>query len=208
MSNVVQRASILVTKFIGHLCLITAVLVAINGCASSGPATRFYSLFAERDVTPVEHQLGNVSIGIGPIVLPDYLDNPAVVSVTDSQRVRIAGYHAWAGSLKESMIRVLADNVSQSLSLDGVWGFPWDNRTRPDYQVRIVIEQFDGVRGGEVQLRAKWTVLNKKADKVLRLGAVSLSETTSSDGVDGYVTTLNRLLNGLSGSISESLNAL
>ncbi len=208
MSNAVQCASILVTKFIGYLCLIAAVLVAINGCASSGPATRFYSLFAERDITPIEHQLEDVSIGIGPIVLPDYLDNPSVVSVTRSQRVRIAGYHAWAGSLKESMTRVLADNVSQSLTLDGVWGFPWDNRTRPDYQVRIVVEQFDGVRGGEVQLRAKWTVLNKKADKVLKLGAANLSEKLSSDDVDGYVAGLNRLLNGLSGSITESLSAL
>ncbi len=208
MSNTVQRASIIVTKSIGFLCLVAAILMGVNGCASSGPATRFYSLFSERDVASVAHQLGDVSIGIGPIVLPDYLDNPAVVSVTNSQRVRIAGYHAWAGSLKESMTRVLADNISQSLSLDGVWGFPWDNRTRPHYQVRIVIEQFDGVRGGEVQLRAKWTVLNKKADKILKLGAVSLSETASSDDVDGYVAALNRLLSGLSGSIAESLKVL
>ncbi|MFL0804079.1 MAG: PqiC family protein [Agarilytica sp.] len=208
MSNAVQRSSILVTKFSGLLCLVTAVLVGINGCASSGPATRFYSLFSERDIAVVEHQLGGVSIGIGPIVLPDYLDNPAVVSVTGSQRVRIAGYHAWAGSLKDSMTRVLADNASQSLALEGVWGFPWDNRTRPDYQVRIVIEQFDGVRGGEAQLRAKWTVLNKKADKILKLGSVSLSETASSDGVDDYVAALNRLLNALSGSIAESLSTL
>ncbi|MFL0800165.1 MAG: PqiC family protein [Agarilytica sp.] len=205
MSNAVQRASILATKLTGTLCLVMVVFIGINGCASSGPATQFYSLFSERDIAPTEHSLEDVSIGIGPIILPDYLDNPAVVSVTNSQRVRIAGYHAWAGSLKESMTRVLADNMSQSLALEGVWGFPWDNRTRPDYQVRIVIEQFDGVRGGEVQLRAKWTVLNKKADKALKLGALSLSETTNSNDVNDYIAALNRLLNGLSGSIAESL---
>ncbi len=185
--------------------VLLSLLCGLASCASSGPATRFYSLFADSSIEPVEHSLGKISIGVGPVILPDYIENPSVVSLTSSQQVRVSGYHAWAGNLKESMTRVLADDISGALNLDAVWGFPWDNRVRPDYQIRVVIEQFDGVRGGQVNLRAKWTLLNKSADKVLSVGSVSLSEASVGRGIDNYVATLNRLLNRLSLSIVEKL---
>ncbi len=185
--------------------VLLSVVVGLTSCASSGPATRYYSLFADSSVKSIEHSLSNISIGVGPVILPDYIEDPSVVSLTSGQQVRVSGYHAWAGNLKESMTRVLADDISGALSLDAVWGFPWDNRVRPDYQIRVVVEQFDGVRGGQVNLRAKWTLLNKSADKVLSVGSVSLSEVSAGGGIDNYVAALNRLLNRLSMSIAEKL---
>lgn len=186
--------------------LAISALVTLSACTSNGPATSFYSLFSDRSVEPITHTMGSVSIGLGPVVLPDYLDNPAIVSLTEGHKVRVSGYHAWAGSLKESMTRVLADDISAALKLDTVWGFPWDNRVRPDYQLRIVVEQFDGVRGAELSLRAKWTLLNKSADKILAVGSVALSEQANGRGVNAYVAGLNRLLNRMSISIVEELS--
>lgn len=186
--------------------VLLSVVFGLAACASSGPATRYYSLFADSSIESVEHSLGNISIGVGPVILPDYIEDPSVVSLTSGQQVRVSGYHAWAGNLKESMTRVLADDISGALKLDAVWGFPWDNRVRPDYQIRVVVEQFDGVRGGQVNLRAKWTLLNKSADKVLSVGSVSLSEASAGSGIDSYVSALNRLLNRLSMTIAEKLS--
>ncbi len=177
--------------------LLTSVVI-VSACMSSGPATTFYSLFASKDLAPVGVTLDAVSLGIGPIVLPEYLDNPSVVSLTSSQKVKVLGYHAWAGSLKESMVRVISDDISTGLALDAVWGFPWDTRIQPDYQVRITVTQFDGVRGGDVVLRAKWALINKAGENLVALRAVELTEASTSDSVDDYVAALNRGLNKFS----------
>ena len=175
-----------------------ASVVIVSACMSSGPATTFYSLFATKDVPPLGVTLDAVSLGVGPIVLPEYLDNPSVVSLTSSQKVKVLGYHAWAGSLKESMVRVASDDISRALALDAVWGFPWDARLQPDYQVRVTVTQFDGVRGGDVILRAKWALINKAGESLVALRAVELTEVTTSESVDDYVAALNRALNQFS----------
>lgn len=191
------------------LCPRVVVVFAIFGlvaCASSGPATQYFSLFADKHIETIDTQLKGVAIGIGPIVLPDYLDNPSVVSTTASSRVRIAGYHAWAGDLKESITRVLADDVSRALNLERVWGFPWDTRVRPEYQIRIMVFQFDGVRGGEMALRAKWMLLNQSADKILAVGNEEFNFQTNSESYSDYVKGLNGLLNQFSFALAKTIS--
>ncbi len=180
--------------------LVLSILL-ITSCMSSGPATSYYSLFANKDIAQFGLGANDISIGIGPIVLPEYIENPAVVSLSKTQQVRISGYHAWAGGLKEAMSRVLAQDLSSSLSLDQVWAFPWDNRVRPTYQIRVVFEEFSGIRGSQVYLRAKWTLLNQRGDKILISNMEELSTGSPSDTVSAYVSSLNLLL----GQFSERL---
>lgn len=181
------------------------VLASIVACASSGPATKFYSLFPESGAATVNFDRNDITIGVGPVILPEYLDNPAVVSLTKSQLVRVSGYHAWAGDLKDAIMRVLADDISQLLSVDGVMRFPWDNRVRPDFQIRMVFDEFGGVRGGEARLSATWTLLNKNGSEILRLDKEELSISISSEGVDAYVAALNGMLNRLSTRIARKI---
>ncbi|MFT5082311.1 MAG: putative lipoprotein YmbA [Lentisphaeria bacterium] len=196
-------------NWLRHLFLVSLLgaTCLLIGCMSSGPATKHYSLFAAEPSAENMHALANkkISLGIGPIILPEYLQNPAIVSLTPSQQVRVSGYHAWAGDLNEALLRVLAADVSTHLQLDGVWAFPWDNRVRPDYQVRIVVEHFSGIRGQDVVLTAKWTLLNKVGDELLLTGREQLSRTTRSGGVDDYVGAMNVLINEAAYSIAEKL---
>ncbi|MFL0811420.1 MAG: PqiC family protein [Agarilytica sp.] len=184
--------------FLGGLSILTA-------CASSGPATSFYTLYSDTNIAAVKEETAKISIGIGPIVLPDYLENPSVVTQSNSNKLSVLGYHAWAGSLNEAMSRVLADDVSSALNLDSVWSFPWDNRIRPQYQIRVVVDQFDGKRGGEVSLRVKWTLLNEAGDKLLALRKVEMKKNTGTKSVEDYVATMNALLNELSVTIVNEL---
>lgn len=180
------------------LCILLTV-----SCTSSGPATSYYSLFASKSIERVHLNSSEISIGVGPILLPEYLENPAVVSLSRSQIVRVSGYHAWAGDLKDAMSRVIAQEVSTALSADKVWAFPWDNRVRPQYQIRIVFEEFSGIRGGQVSLRAKWSLLNQRGDTVLLFATEQFSSNTSSESVDTYVAELNQLLNQFSLRVAE-----
>lgn len=190
-----------------HIIFIGLIVFFMKGCASSGPATAFYSLFANRSPEKIDFENKKISIGIGPIVLPEYLDNPSIISLTETQRVKILGYHAWAGSFRESINRVLADDISNILNVDAVWSFPWDNRVRPDYQIRIVFDELAGRQGDKVRLSAKWTVLNKKGDTVILVGSKNIERATASGSVDDYVAAINQTLSSLSLSVAKQLAA-
>ena len=189
--------------------LFCCLVLAVTACSSSGPATTFYSLFPNDDAAETTFALpdpsANISLGVGPVILPDFLDNSAIVGLTESNAVKVYGYHAWAGDLNEAIGRVLVENISSHLQVDSIWNFPWDNRVRPDYQLRIVIENLSGIRGEDVELVLKWTLLNKTADTILASDKERLKEKTNGNSVDAYVTTMNSLVNRTSVSISEKI---
>ena len=180
----------------------TFLLSGIVACSSSGPATRYYAL------SPVSHLVNSdtnaaSAFGIVPIVLPEYLDTSAIVSRESSVALNLSGGHAWAESLDNGVNRVLAANLSHYLST-GVASFPWDQRERPEKQLRIVIESFEGKRGAEVTLTASWSLYHISEKSVLKKGKLSLQK-DSADNYPDYVATLNALLNEFSEQLAQAL---
>ena len=143
--------------------LLLSLVAVLSGCASSGPQTQYYSFFAS-DKTTVISPSNSVSssIGIGPVNIPEYMDNPAIVSLSASQKVRVSGYHAWAGGLKESIVRTMSAEFQQLLPSAVISPFPWDARIRPKYQVQIQLTDFSGQRGGQVELSGRWVVIDQQ----------------------------------------------
>lgn len=184
-----------VTQVLAALALIWLV-----GCSSQAPKTKYYSLFADEAAINgvVRVNQDDISIGIGPIVLPEFLEHSAIVSVSDKHQVRVSGHHAWAGDLDTAMARVLADSISTQLDLNNVWAFPWDARVRPRYQVRIVVEDFSGELGQQVTLKAKWSLVDQTEGILLSTGKGVLRESTASASFDDYVVTMNNLINAFS----------
>lgn len=181
-----------------HIKCLAALILTISvlaGCASSGPATSFYSFFPSDTIESQGSAGASFSLGVGPVVLPEYLENPAVVSLTEGQRLRVSGYHAWAGSLKEAITRVVAEDLSRAYPSARVDAFPWDNRVRPDFQLRLNFNEFAGIRGGQVTASIGWTLLNQRGDKIIASGKVDRKIATGSSDVEVYVKSLNQLLN-------------
>ena len=53
-----------------------------------------------------------LTIGVGPIRFPDYLDRPGIVTRSSGNTIEIAEFDLWAGSLKDDFMRILAENLS------------------------------------------------------------------------------------------------
>jgi len=189
--------------------LITLLLIAIvfSACSSSGPKTQYYSMFA--NTRPESHVIRNsvLAIGIGPIDLPEYVDHPGIVSATDSNKVVVSGYNAWAGDLKENMSRVIASNLSAAFELDQIWAFPWNNRIKPDYKIRLIFEEFSGIRGGEVKVVLRWMLVNKDGKTRLLAEKETIIKNTGSSSYNDYVAALNSALNELSNLIAAKVAA-
>lgn len=184
--------------------LMGALALATIGCAAQTP-TQYYDLTAVTEVT-TQRLPQTVSLGIGPVTLPDLLDQPGVVSRKGGTAVNVATYHIWAGELEPACTRVLAGNVARYLDHDSVWPSPWDNRFRPEYQIRIFVDRFSGEVNGEVALNLTWTLLGDYGQEMIRTERYRGSM-AAADGYDGYVNALNLLLAEFSEQLARELAA-
>ena len=142
--------------------LILAV-VAVNfiGCAPNDRQVKFYLLqpaspSAVRGVTEAQ---GSGVVGLGPVEMPAYLDRPQMVTGNPGAELQLAEYHRWAEPLKDTITRVLTENVGLWLPSRNVIAFPWNRAITPDYQVEVKISRFQAGADGVCELKADWTIL-------------------------------------------------
>ncbi len=186
------------------------ILVLLTTSCSSVPETQYYTLVAENNVSRLTPSTNNkaVNIGIGPLVIPNILDNFSIISIEKNNQISLSAYHLWGGNLKDNINQVLADNISNHLGINGVWPFPWDNRNRPELQVRIVFERFIGERGKNIILQAKWTILTDNGRKELMTHKYQNNKPLQDDSYLTYVKSLNEALNDFALEISQKLNVI
>lgn len=170
-------------------------LVLLSACVSQSP-TNYYTLSAE----PVEKQTvtalpAGVSLGVGPINLPSMLDRNGIVShQPGGPQIKVAGLDLWAGELDTLLARTVAERMAQHLGIAEVWASPWDARMRPEYQLRLFVDQFSGELAGPVTLKIKWALLADYGRRSLGAHAFKKTLPAQQAGYSGYVQTLNELL--------------
>ena len=76
-------------------------------------------------------------IGIGPIKLADYLDQSKLVTRTGDNRLVKAEFDLWAGSFKDNLTNVLAENIGFLLPTERIYIYPWRLSAPVDYQIML-----------------------------------------------------------------------
>jgi uncharacterized lipoprotein YmbA len=181
------------------------------GCASSPPA-KFYTL-SPMPVTG-EAKIGKEAagrplvVGIGPVRLPKYLARKEIVTRTDANKIDLAEYNLWGGSLQDDFMRNLLENLSLLLAGDGFSLFPWPGIGVLDYRVGVEVNRFEGNRGGEVILIANWTIREGQGNKVVRVHNSRIQEATGGQSYEAMVGGMSRALGRLSREIGEAIKAL
>ncbi|UCE77213.1 MAG: membrane integrity-associated transporter subunit PqiC [Gammaproteobacteria bacterium] len=153
------------------LCLIL-FLAALSACGTSQP-TKYYLLSAGAPDTARLSTQRELTIGVGPIILPPYLDRREMVSRSSSNELNVAIYHQWAEPLRENFSRVIGEDLGRRLATDRIVRLPLKRSLRKvlviDYQVAIAVRSFEKAPDGSVVLNARWTILdNDKQELVLR----------------------------------------
>ncbi|MGD8963153.1 MAG: PqiC family protein [Desulfobacterales bacterium] len=194
-----------------------ALALVLNGCLggpSPTPATRFYvlnSIYSEENVNRPEPimELGeNVSLGIGPIRLSQVLDRPQIILRTSQNEIQVADLDRWAAPLKENITNVLTDNLTTLLSTGSILKFPWKTTLPIEYQIVLEITRFDGMPGGNVDLRARWGILGENGRKVYAKAKTALTEPIGGDTITEMVSAQSRLVARLSLEIAEEIKQL
>jgi uncharacterized protein len=149
------------TQMAGVMILIVALCA---GCRSAVPPTAFYTLASIRGTSAPAQQTSafeDLVIGIGPLLFPDYLDRPQIVTRTGPNSLNMSEFNRWGGKLDQDFINIFAENISILLSTDRVVIFPWKGQVKPDYRVTLDIHQFEGQNGDSVLLNVTWAIWGK-----------------------------------------------
>jgi uncharacterized lipoprotein YmbA len=179
------------------------------GCGTSQPS-HFYLL---RSLSPdsvsglSEPKQSNISLGLGPITFPKYLDRPQIVTKASAHEVELAEFHKWAEPLNENVSHVLAENLSALLSTDRIVQYPWKRPDQPDYQLSLNVIQLDGKRNQEAILKVRWTLTGDEGNTLLLQKTSQFSEILRSPEYEELVEAMSHMLASLSEEIAAAIKS-
>lgn len=146
-----------------------------------------------------------LAIGVGPVVIPEYLDRPNIVTRTGENEVSIADFDQWAEPFGRHVPRVLMENLVVELGTDRVVAFPRTVSIPIDYQVAVNVVRFDAVPAQEAVLFARWALFSGGEGKEIVARASRLQEPLADGGYPALVAAQSRLLGRLSGEIAAEI---
>lgn len=173
------------------------------GCAQ-GPPPNLYLLHAQADQRLAGVERG-VTVGVGPVELPPYLDRPQIVTRDTDYRLQLSEAHQWAEPLKANVSRVVAVNLSNLLSSNRIYLVPRRQRTQLDFEVSIDVARFDGQLAKEVALDARWNLHDGDSGRLLLSKVSIIREVPHGGGYAALVAAKSRALRALSAEIAEAI---
>jgi uncharacterized protein len=192
--------------------------LGLAGCAVTDP-TQYYTLgqnaarsaesSESASIPSAPDATGAVGIGVGPVIIPGYLQRSQIVTRTGGDHVELAMFHRWAEPLEDGIARILAEEIGARVPTERIVTFPWRGVTARSiqYQVVVTVVRLDGRSGGDVTLDTRWRILGKGGDE-LAIRRSMVSETAAGPGYEPMVAAMTRALVTLGQQIAVQIRAM
>ena len=184
------------------------LMMVLLGCAST-PPTRFFVLSPSSNFEKMGSRIGErcLAIGIGPVKIPEYLNQPEIVTRITQNEVSLDEFAKWAEPLEDNISRALAENLSSLLCLRSTVIFPWGRQTPIDYRIDVHVIHMDGVLGESALLDVSWSIADgtdgKKSPLLTKRS--TYKESTGGRDYGAFVSAQSRNLASLSRDIAEAI---
>ncbi len=178
--------------------------VLLAGCATTPPA-QFYTLAPLQAPEAKSVSAPRFTVAVGPVIIPELLQRPQIVTRNRDDQVNFAAFHRWAGTLADETKRVLAVNLGTLLYEARTVVTTDDLAIDPDRRVVVNINRFDGVPGGAVWLNAVWTLTSRKGENTLAVHLSVIEEKVAGEAVADLVSAHSRAVGRLSREIAAGL---
>jgi hypothetical protein len=147
------------------------------------------------------------AIGIGPVKIPEYLNQSEIVTRITQNEVSLDEFAKWAEPLENNISRALAENLSSLLCLRSIVIFPWGSQTPIDYRIDVYVIHMDGVLGESALLDVSWSIAagtdGKKSPLLTKRS--TYKESTGGGDYGAFVSAQSRNLASLSREIAETI---
>ncbi len=145
---------------------ILGLAVLTTGCLSPrNDPSQFYVLAASADTAHAAP--ADLTIGLGPITLPQYLHRPQMVTRTGEHQMTMSEVHRWAEDLEAGIARVMREDLQRVTGASQVLSYPWLASRTVHYAVEVDILRFEGNAAGAVQLWAAWRIRDMATSEVV-----------------------------------------
>lgn len=197
------------------LIALSLFILGAAGCSSvlapRPDLSKFYVLTPQSSaaqVSEVSAGAPGMSIGLGPVTIPDYLNRPEVVTRIGPNELRLSHDNRWAEPLNVGFSHVLEQDLATRLGSAQIHRFPWYSSSGINYQVRVTVHHFETDASGRSQLVAHWTVINGRNHEVLYSADTRLVQTSARGDTAASVAALSHLLGEFSDRIATQLRSL
>jgi uncharacterized protein len=189
--------------------------LSLAGCGSLFPKpspnpSRIFVLFSPLQTAERQDldRPGQISLGVGPVRLPGYLDRREILTRVAQNRFDLSENDRWAEPLDENFTHLLAQNLSVLLGSDRIITYPWPLDKRPHYRVEIDVFRFEVNSAGEAQLSARWSVIDQTGKSASNLKESLLARQAKEKSTDGSVAALSETVADLSREIAKTVIAV
>ncbi len=190
-------------------CAFASVCIALLQSCAASPTSNYYLLTAGEFPDPTGGPLATntLSLGVGPVSVPPYLERDNMVYRQQGNTLQIAAYDKWAEPLADGITRVMSLNLAQALAAN-VRAFPWHASSAPDYALSIDVLELD-IDGQRALLSADWRLYQPDtgANLVRRTSRIHTELPAGSTPMQAIPAAYSELLLALGTIIAEAFHA-
>ncbi len=153
-------------------------LLVLAGCAGllggESVPIRYYVLSEAPRTEQARTEASEAIIAVVEITMSDYLDTRSFVTRTTDNTVDLAQFDQWAAPFRQHVSRTLKDNIAKLIPSERVLLSPLSIPVSVDYEVRTDIQKFELDPGGEVELEARWGLVDLKRRTAVALKSIEI----------------------------------
>ncbi len=190
-------------------------IVALSACIKFGGTEQQTMFYALESLPPAPQSTrlaagpgDDLSLGIGPVKWPKYLDRPQIVTRIGPNQYHMAEFAQWTENLSDNFTHVLAENLSTLLATDRVSIFPWGRSKSIDLQVIVEVIRFEHDEGEGTVFQSRWTVLGGDEKQVLVMKRSEFKTPEDSGDYQAIVANMSKVLGELCKEIAGTIQAL
>ncbi|WP_083930376.1 PqiC family protein [Methylovulum miyakonense] len=121
----------------------------------------------------------DMTVGLGPIHIPEYLGRPQMMVAVTEHQYRLSEEHRWAEPLEQNISLALFQALPGLLGTDRIVRYPWPQRQLVDYQIGIDILEFNIDASAQSRLIAQWSIKRKGQAGIDRRSVIQFPASTT-----------------------------
>ena len=190
------------------ISLFLSVVTACMNLGNHGPDTRFYLLASNPDSILLSEETKKeitLSIGVGPITFPLYLDRPQMLTRMEDNELRVDEFNQWAEPLKANVTRVMVENLFLLTGSEKIYPHPLKRSDQVNMRIFLHVLQFEADAVGYVTLRSTWRIVASDGGRLLAEKQSNIVKQAKGKAAAQVVETMSKALFELSQEIAGEL---
>jgi hypothetical protein len=191
-----------------QIATVASLCFAVVGAGCSSTPSHFYTLSrVEAPSGTPSAKPSDLSVVVGPVSIPDIVDQPQIVVTTGPNQVSPDEFNRWASPLDNNVSRVVAEDLVVILGTGRVSLFQQSPNAEATYRVAIEVQSFESALGEAATLSAVW-VVRRTRDGNAETGRTNVREPVQDKSFDAIAAAHSRALARMSQDIAGVIRAL